>query len=393
MKEIVICDGIRTINGKFLGGLSSLNAVDLGAIVLKELMKRNNLSEVEINEVIMAIVHQVGNRPNPARQVALKGGLPLTTTGWNLNSLCGSGVKAMNVAAQTIKTNEAKAIIVVGSESMSNAPYLVMDVRKGLKMSPRTFEDELFFDGFQDPFIEQPMGMTAENVAGKFNISREDQDKFAYNSHQKACKAVREGIFFEEIVPVEVVVGKGKTELLTKDECPREDTSLEKLAKLKPVFKEGGAVTAGNSCGLSDGASTVIITDSQYAEKNNLLIRAIIRGFADAGIEPAIMGFAPAQAIKNLLRKLNLKIEDIDLFEINEAFASQCLAVIKDLSLDPSRVNVNGGAIALGHPVGSSGVRIVLTLIRELKKRNKKLGVASLCSGGGQGNAVCIEVV
>lgn len=393
MKEIVICDGVRTINGKFLGGLASLNAVELGAIVVKELVKRNNLEKVKIDEVVMAIIHQAGNRPNPARQVSLKAGLPLTTTGWNLNSLCGSGVKAINVAVHSIKTGEAKAIIVVGSESMSNAPYLVMDVRKGLKMGPRNFEDELFFDGFQDPFVEQLMGMTAENVAERFNVSREDQDEYALESQKRACAALRANVFSGEIVPVEIKLSKDKTAVLTKDECPRDGLTMEKLSALKPAFKEGGTVTAGNACCLSDGASAVLITDSETAQKNSLPVKAIIRGFADAGIEPAIMGFAPAPAIENLLKKLKLKVGDIDLFEINEAFASQCLAVIRELELDYLKVNVNGGAIALGHPVGSTGVRLVITLIRELKRRNKKIGVAALCSGGGQGNAVCIEVV
>jgi acetyl-CoA C-acetyltransferase len=394
MKDIAICGGLRTINGKFLGGLKEFGAVDLGKIVLREFIRRNNDFEgIKIGEVIMSICHAMGMGPNASRQCSIGAGLPDTIPAWNLNSLCGSGIKAMNVASQIINSEDAEAVLIVGTESMTNVPHLLLKSRMGYKLGSVILEDSLVYDGFMDPFVNQMMGATGENVAERFNISREEQDIFAYNSHMRAANAVKLGLFDEEIFPVEANIGKNEVVKLDKDESIRGDTTIEKLAKLKPFFKEKGTITAGNSCPISDGAAVIMLADYDYAVKNNLPIKAIIRGFSYIGMEPAIMGFAPAPAIKALLKKIKLSVEDIDLFEINEAFASQVLAVAKDLDLDLSKVNPNGGGIALGHPTGQTGVRIVLTLMRELKRTNKKIGIASLCSGGGMGNAICIEVV
>lgn len=390
MEEVVIVSGVRLANGKFLGGLKSLSAPKMGALVIKEALERVNFDAKELDEVVMANIHQAGVRPNPARQAAIMAGVPVEVPSFTTNKLCGSGLKALEHAWMSILTDQAQAIMVAGSESMSNVPYLVLNARDGYKMGSQKLEDSLFYDGFEDPFTGELMGMTAENVAERFGICREEQDEFAYNSHIKALKAIEEGKFKSEILPVEIKERK-KTYVVDTDECPRNDISLEKLSKLRTAFKKDGTVTAGNACGLSDSAGALLVMSKTKAMKMGLPIMATIKAFASVGLDPAIMGFAPALAVKKLMQKTNMKIAEIDLMELNEAFASQSLAVIRDLGISMDKVNVNGGAIALGHPVGQSGIRLVLTLVRELKERDLKKGVATLCIGGGMGIAVLVE--
>lgn len=390
MEEAVIVSGVRLANGSFLGGLKSLSAPQMGALVIKEALERANFDAKELDEVVMANIHQAGVKPNPARQAAIMAGVPVEVPSFTTNKLCGSGLKALEHAWMSILTDQTQTVMVAGSESMSNVPYLVLNARDGYKMGTRKLEDSLFYDGFEDPFTGELMGITAENVAERFGVSREEQDEFAYNSHIKALKAIEEGKFKSEILPVEIKERK-RTFVVETDECPRKNISLEKLGKLRTAFKKDGTVTAGNACGLSDSAGAMLVMSKTKAMKMGLPIMATLKGFASIGLDPAIMGFAPALAVKKLMQITNMKIEDIDLMELNEAFASQSLAVIRDLGIPMDKVNVNGGAIALGHPVGQSGIRLVLTLVRELKERDLHKGVATLCIGGGLGIAVLVE--
>lgn len=392
MREVCIVGYARTPIGKFLGSLKGLDAPEMGAIAIREAAKRANVPLEDIDEVIMANIHQAGVRPNPARQAAVKAGVPFSVPSWTVNKLCGSGVKALEVAWQSVALSQSDIIVVVGSESMSRVPYLVMNMREGARMGSQVLEDSLFYDGFICPFTLQHMGITAENVAERFGVTRDDQDEFALRSQVLAVQAQVRGVFAQEIVPVEMTGRKDQTKIVTEDECPRRDTSAEKLRMLKPAFKPGGTVTAGNSCGLADGAAALVVASEDAARKRGLEILARIRGFASVGIDPAIMGFAPALAIRRLLQKTGHNVQDIEILELNEAFAAQAVAVIRDLGIPLERVNPNGGAIALGHPVGASGARLVLTLIRELRARGLRRGVAALCMGGGQGIATMLEV-
>lgn len=391
MEDVVIVSGTRTANGRFLGSLKSLSAVDLGATVIEEALNKINLNPKEVDEVIMGSVHQAGLRPNPARQSAIKAGIPVDVPSVTINKLCGSGIKVLEYAWQAIVTGQAETVVTAAAESMSNVPYLLLNAREGFKMGDQKLEDSLFYDGFTCPFTYELMGVTAENVAERFNVSREEQDKFAAESQQKANRAIKEGKFKPEITPIKVE-GRKESFVVDTDECPRQGITVEKLSKLRPAFKKGGTVTAGNSCGLSDGAAAMVVMKKKKAEEMGLPILATFKGFASAALDPAIMGFAPSLAVKELINKCKIKVKDIELMELNEAFASQSIAVIKDLGIPFEKVNVNGGAIALGHPVAQSGLRLVLTLIREMKERGLSTGVATLCIGGGQGIATLVEV-
>lgn len=392
MKDIVIASVVRTPVGKLLGAFKDVPAVDLGIVAAEEAMKRAGVGKDEIQEVIVGCTHQEGLRPNPARQISIGSGIPQEVPSMTINKLCGSGLKAMEIASLAIKAGDSDIILAGGIENMTRVPFLLLEGRWGNKLNSMKLHDALFYDGFEDPFINDLMGMTAENVAERFKVNRQDQDEFAYQSHKKAARAIEDGKFKDEIIPVEIPQRKGDPIVVDTDECVRADSSIEKLAKLRPAFKKDGTVTAGNACAISDGGSAVVMMSREKAEEKGIKPIASFLSFASVGVDPAIMGFAPAPAIRKALEKANLKLEDIELFEINEAFASQCLAVIRDLKLDPDIVNVNGGAIALGHPVGATGARLVASLLYEMKRRCLKLGVVSMCIGGGQGIAAVLKV-
>jgi acetyl-CoA C-acetyltransferase len=391
MKEIVIASVVRTPVGKLLGAFKEVPAVDLGTVAAREAMRRGGVKENEIQEVIIGSTHQEGLRPNPARQISIHAGIPHEVPSMTINKLCGSGLKAMELASLAIKADDKDIILAGGIENMTRVPFLLLEGRWGSKLGATKLHDALFYDGFEDPFINDLMGMTAENVAERFKVNREDQDQFAYESHMKAAAAIEKGRFKEEIVPVEIPQRRGDPVVVDTDECVRADTSIEKLSKLRPAFKKDGTVTAGNACAISDGGSAVVIMSRDKAEDKGLEPMASFLSFASVGVDPAIMGFAPAPAIRKALQKANLGLDDVELFEINEAFASQCLAVIRDLKLNPDIVNVNGGAIALGHPVGATGARLVASLLHEMRRRDLHIGVVSMCIGGGQGIAAVLK--
>jgi len=392
MKEIVIASVVRTPAGRLLGAFKDVSAVDLGIVAGKEAMRRASLKEDEIQEVIIGCTHQEGLKPNPARQISIGSGIPQEVPSMTVNKLCGSGLKAIQIASLAIKAGDSDIILAGGVENMTRVPFLLLEGRWGSKLNAMKLHDALFYDGFEDPFINDLMGMTAENVAGRFGVNRQDQDEFAYQSHKKAAKAIAEGKFKDEIIPVEIPQRKGDPVVVDTDECVRANTSIEKLAKLRPAFKKDGTVTAGNACAISDSGSAVVIMSKEKAEEKGIKPMATFLSFASVGVDPAIMGFAPAPAIRRALEKANLTLQDVELFEINEAFAAQCLAVIRDLKIDPEIVNVNGGAIALGHPVGATGARLVASLVYEMKRRNLHMGVVSMCIGGGQGIAAVLKV-
>jgi acetyl-CoA C-acetyltransferase len=392
MKEIVIASVVRTPVGKLLGAFKEVPAVDLGIVAAKEAMRRAGVAEKDIEEVIIGSTHQEGLRPNPARQISIRSGIPHEVPSMTINKLCGSGLKAMELAALAIKAGDKDIILAGGIENMTRVPFLLLEGRWGNKLGATKLHDALFYDGFEDPFINDLMGMTAENVAERFSVNREDQDEFAFHSHMKAAKAIEEGVFKEEIIPVEIPQRRGDPVVVDTDECVRADTSIEKLAKLRPAFKKDGTVTAGNACAISDGGSAVVIMSGEKAEEKGIRPVATFLSFASVGVDPAIMGFAPAPAIRMALEKAGLELDDVELFEINEAFASQCLAVIRDLKINPDIVNVNGGAIALGHPVGATGARLVASLLYEMKRRDLHIGVVSMCIGGGQGIAAVLKI-
>lgn len=388
MNEAVILAGARTSFGSFGGSLKDFSSVDLGTLVSTEVIKRASISLADVEEVIFGNVIQTGqDSAYLARHILLKTGIPPAVPALTVNRLCGSGMEAIIQAARKILLDEAKVLLAGGVETMSQAPYVVRNARWGMKYGNGDLEDSLA-TGLTDNFIKMPMGMTAENLAEKYKISREEQDEWASVSQVRAENATANGIFEAEIIPVPI--GK-KGELFSKDEFIRGKASTEKLPSLKPVFKENGSVTAGNSSGINDGASAVIVTSKEHATKLGIQPLAIIKSYSHTGCEPKIMGIGPAIAIPLALQKAGLTLKDIGLFEINEAFSAQFLAVKKELGLNPAKTNVNGGAIAIGHPLGASGNRITLTLALEMKRRNVKYGVASLCIGGGQGIAILIE--
>lgn len=386
MSEVVIVDAVRTPIGRFLGRVSQFSAVELGAAVIRALKERNRLKGDDVDEVIMGNVVQAGLGQAPARQAMIFGGLSPTVPAVTVNKVCGSGLKAVIMAAQAIKAGDAKAIIAGGMESMSNAPFLLKGARAGFKYGDQKFIDAMIYDGLWSPFDNCHMGLAAEYTAEKSKITREDQDRFAYESHQKAIKAMESGKFAKELVALEAKDGP-----ITQDESPRADTSLEKLAKLKPAFKEGGTVTAGNAPGLNDGAAALLIMSSDEAKRRGYKPLAKILDYAAAGTAPIDLFYAPVESTRKLLAKLRFKISDFDLIEVNEAFAAQVLADGKELEWDWARVNVHGGAVALGHPIGASGARILTTLVWAMHDRNAQLGLATICMGGGNGLSMAVQ--
>ncbi|BBM89727.1 acetyl-CoA acetyltransferase [Spirochaetota bacterium] len=394
-QEVVVVAAVRTPIGKFNGSLAQFSAVELISEtgLLKELLKRGNVKTQDIAEVILGNVLGAGLGQNIARQVAVKSGLPVTTPALTVNRVCASSLTAIDLASNIIATGRAEVIIAGGTESMSNAPYLMPRHAKH-KMGNITLIDTMIKDGLWDVFYDYHMGMTAENIVAEWNISRASQDTYALQSHQKTIAAQKTDAFAEEIMPIAVKDKKTNavTHTISKDEGPREDTSVEKLSALKPAFlRPAGSVTAANASTINDGAALVLLTSLDYAKKNKLPMLAKIIGQATVGVDPKIMGHAPYAAILKLIPDCINDLGAIDLFEINEAFAAQCLAVIKDLKLEPAKINVHGGAIALGHPIGASGARIVVTLLHAMKRLEKRRGVASLCVGGGQGVAMLFE--
>ncbi len=393
MGKPVIIGAVRTPIGKFLGGLASFRAPELGAIVIREAVKRTGINVEDIDEVIMGNVVQAGVGQNPARQAAIFAELPVKTPALTVNKVCGSGLRAIMLAAQTIKAGDSKLALAGGMESMSNCPYLLDKARTGYRLGHGKLIDSMVHDGLWDIYNDYHMGITAELVAEKYGITREQQDEYAYNSQRKAVEAIERGDFKDEIVPVEVPQRKGDPVIVDTDEGPRADTTVEKLGKLRPAFKKDGTVTAGNASTINDGAAVCIVADEDYAVKNNLPIKARIVDYAVSGLEPEWVMLTPIPAIKMLWEKTGWKNEDVDLYEINEAFAVQLVAVIDELKLDPSKVNVNGGAVALGHPIGATGARLMVTLLNALEKRNLKRGIAALCLGGGNAVAMAVERV
>ncbi|MCR4428757.1 MAG: acetyl-CoA C-acetyltransferase [Caldiserica bacterium] len=393
MQEVVICDARRTPVGTFMGALKDVPATDLGAILLKDILERNSLDPSQVEEVIVGNVLQAGQGMNPARQVALKGGLPPSSTAMTVNRVCGSGLQAVISGVQEIKSGDSSLIVAGGIENMSRAPYLLLKGRTGYRLGHDSLIDSMVFDGLWDVFNDVHMAVTAENLALKFNISREEQDRFALESQMKAKEAITQGRFHREIVPVEVPQAKGEKIIFETDEHPRFDTTLEKLARLKPAFKKDGTITAGNSSGINDGAALVLLLSGQMAKELGFKARVKILGYAVGGIDPMEMGLGPVEAIKKLMKKTGLKLSHFEVVELNEAFAAQSLAVLRNLDLDPGIVNPNGGAIALGHPIGASGARLLVTLIHELERTGKTIGLVSLCIGGGQGIAMAVERV
>jgi acetyl-CoA C-acetyltransferase len=376
-----------------MGALKDIPASDLGAIVLKEIIKSNGLDPKEIEEVIVGNVLQAGQGMNPARQVSLKAGLPVSSTAMTINRVCGSGLQAVISGSQEIKTGDASLVVAGGIENMSRAPFLLLKARVGYRLGNDLIVDSMVNDGLWDVFNDVHMAITAENLAEKFHIAREEQDQFAYESQMKAARAISEGRFQREIVPVEIAQPKSEPFLFRTDEHPRPDTTLEKLAKLKPAFKKDGTITAGNASGINDGAALVLLASQEKAKSLGLRPRARVLGYAVGGVDPMEMGLGPVEAIKKVLKKTGLKLNDFHVVELNEAFAAQSLAVLRNIEIDPAKVNPNGGAIALGHPIGASGARLLVTLIHELERANKNLGLVSLCIGGGQGIAMVVERV
>ncbi|PAL04642.1 thiolase family protein [Peribacillus simplex] len=392
MKEVVIVSYARTAIGTMGGAIKDIHAADLGAVAIKEAINRTGISKDLIDEVVVGCVGQVAENAFIARMCAIRAGIPASSNAYTVNRLCGSGLQAINSAVQQIQTGNAEVVVAGGTENMDQLPYYIRKGRYGYKFGHSELEDGLL-TALTDPFGNYPMGVTAEVVAERFNISREEQDQFAYESQIKAIEAIDKGYFKEQIVPVEVKGRRGEVTIFDTDEHPRRGTTLEKLSKLKPAFKDGGTVTPGNSSGINNGASALILMTSDKAEQLGLEPIAYVREQALAGVEPEIMGFAPAPAVKNLLEKANLTLNNIDLMELNEAFAAQSVAVLKDLGIEKEKVNVNGGAIALGHPIGASGGIITVKLLDELKRRGLKRGVSTMCIGGGQGIATLFELV
>jgi acetyl-CoA acetyltransferases len=388
MEEIVIVAAKRTAIGGFLGAFSELSATELGAMLIKYMLNESNIPVDEIDQVIMGQVLTAGCGQNPARQTALKAGLPERVTGLTVNKVCGSGLVAINLAVQAIRNGDAQMIIAGGQESMSTAAHVLKKGRKGNRLGHLELVDTLLYDGLTDAFNQYHMGITAENIAEEFNISREEQDSFALSSQNKALKAIQNSAFSSEIMPIKLTTKKGEI-VIDKDESPRE-TSFNKLSTLQPVFKKDGVVTAGNSSPINDGAAAVIICSKSRAISLGLKPLVSITAFANTGINPAMMGLGPISAIQACLEKTGQSINDIDLFECNEAFASQAIATQKTLNLPDEKLNVNGGAIALGHPIGASGCRILVSLIYQLFSKKLSTGIAALCVGGGEGVAMSI---
>ncbi|MDR9861163.1 acetyl-CoA C-acetyltransferase [Pseudomonas baetica] len=391
MQDVVIVAATRTAIGSFQGSLASVSAVDLGAAVIRQLLEQTGLDGAQVDEVIMGQVLTAGAGQNPARQAAIKAGLPHAVPAMTLNKVCGSGLKALHLGAQAIRCGDADVIIAGGQENMSLSNYVMPGARTGLRMGHAQIVDTMISDGLWDAFNDYHMGITAENLVDKYEISREQQDAFAAASQQKAAAAIEAGRFVEEITPILIPQRKGDPVAFQVDEQPRGATTAESLAKLRPAFKKDGSVTAGNASSLNDGAAAVILMSAEKAKALGLPVLAKIAAYANAGVDPAIMGIGPVSATRRCLDKAGWDIAQLDLIEANEAFAAQSLAVAKDLQWDLDKVNVNGGAIALGHPIGASGCRVLVTLLHEMIKRDAKKGLANLCIGGGQGVALALE--
>ena len=391
MQDVFLVDGVRTAIGNFRGSLASVGAVELGKATVRDLLKRNRLAGHEIDEVVLGCVLQAGLGQNVARQVALQAGIPKEKTALTVNMVCGSGLRSVILAAQAIRCGDAELVVAGGTESMSNAPYLLPKARTGYGMGHGDVLDSMVHDGLWDIFNRYHMGMTAENLAQQYGLTRQMQDEFAALSQQKAEKAIKDGRFNEEIVPISIPQKKGDAIVFAVDEFPRPGTTAEGLAKLRPAFKEGGTVTAGNASGINDGAAAVLVASGKAAAQYGLQPMARVVSYACAGVDPSIMGIGPAHAIGQALARAGWGLGDVELIEANEAFAAQSLAVVRELGLDMQKVNVNGGAIALGHPIGASGSRILVTLLYEMKRRSARNGLAALCIGGGMGVAMCVE--
>jgi len=391
--DVVIISGCRTAVGKFLGSLSDLSAPQLGAVVVREAVKRAGLNSDQVDECIMGNVLPAGLGQNPARQAAIFGGLSAATGAMTINKVCGSGLKAVALAAQAVQTGNSSIVVAGGMESMTNAPYLLPQARKGYRLGNGQVIDSMVQDGLWDVYNDYHMGVTGENVAERYGITREEQDEFAVNSHRKAVAAMKECRFKSQIVSVEIPAKKrGAAPILfDKDESPREDTTVETLRALKPAFKKDGTVTAGNAPGVNDGAAALVVTSAKRASELGAQPMVRIVAQATSGVEPKWVMMAPVDAVRKIWEKTGWKNDDVDLYELNEAFSVQALGVMRELGLEASKVNVNGGAVAIGHPIGASGARVLVTLIYEMTRRNVKRGIAALCLGGGNAVAMAVE--
>ncbi|UTM00394.1 acetyl-CoA C-acetyltransferase [Alcaligenes nematophilus] len=390
-KDIAIVAATRSPIGRFQGGLSTVPAHDLSAQLIRAVLQSTGVAAEQIDEVILGQILTAGAGQNPARQAAVNAGLPYEVPSMSLNKLCGSGLKAVHLAAQAIALGDADLVLAGGQESMSLAPFVVHKARTGLGLGHAMMDDTLLRDGLTDAFHNYHMGITAENLAERYGITREQQDAFAVESQRKAVAAMEAGRFKDEITPIDVPQRKGDPVRVEADEQPRAQTTLESLAKLRPAFKKDGTVTAGNASTINDGAAVLLLASAEKAKELGLPVLAWIRGWASTGVDPAIMGIGPVSASRKVLKKVGWELDQLDLIEANEAFAAQSLAVAKDLQWDMDKVNVNGGAIALGHPIGASGARVLVTLVHEMRRRGARKGLATLCIGGGQGVAIAIE--
>ncbi len=390
MKKVALVSPLRTAVGTFNGTLSSISAMELGSTVIKACLLQSNLDSSFIDSVYFGNVLQAGNGQNPARQAAIKAGIPVEVPAATLNTLCGSGLHAVALAYNSILAEDGSIILAGGMESMTNAPYLLRNARKGYKLGNSELVDSLISDGLTCAINDYHMGLTAENVAEKYKVTRQEQDEFSYESNRRAAEAQKNKVFDGQIVPV--IIKKKKEEIhFTEDEHVRADTSKEKLSTLRTVFKQDGTVTAGNASPISDGAAAMIVASEEACKEHGLKPAAFIMGYSLVGVDPAYMGMGPVKAVSTLLKKQGLSVNDIDLFELNEAFAAQAVAATKELGIDSSKINVNGGAIAIGHPLGASGARVLVTLIHEMTRRSAHYGVAALCIGGGMGIAMLVE--
>ncbi len=391
IREAVIISAVRTPVGKFLGALKDFKATELGGLVVKEAVLRAGVAPADVDEVIMGCVIQAGLGQNPARQAALNGGLPPAVSAVTVNKVCGSGLKAVMMAAQGVQLGDTEIVVAGGMESMSNAPYLIPKARQGYRLGHGQLLDSMIQDGLWCAFNDYHMGCTGEVVAERWNVSRTEQDEYALNSHRKAAAAIKAGYFKSEIVPVEIPQKKGAAVVFAEDETVREDTSLEALGKLKPAFKKDGSVTAGNAPGVNDGASAVVVTSLERARSMGIEPIGRIAAQATSGTEPELVMMAPVEAIRKVLRKAGWSFSEVDLIELNEAFSVQAVAIVKELGLDPAKVNVNGGAVALGHAIGQSGSRLLTTMLYEMKRRNAHRGIVALCLGGGNAVSMAVE--
>lgn len=391
MTEVVIVAAVRTPIGYFGGSLKDISTVDLGSLVIKNAIERAGLEPEQVDEVIMGNVLGAGLGQNVARQMSVHAGVPVTVPAFTINKVCGSGLKAVQLAVQAVLCGDAEVVVAGGAENMSQAPYILPNQRWGSRMGNATVVDTMLRDGLTDGFEDYHMGITAENVAEQYGITREDQDSFALQSQKRAVAAVESGRFKEEIIPVEIPQRRGEPLVFDMDEFPRKDVSLEGLSKLRPAFQKDGSVTAGNSSGINDGAAAVVVMSAEKAKELGVPVLATIKSYASAGLDPKVMGCGPIYASRKALEKAGLTVADLDLVESNEAFAAQACAVAKELNLDLEKVNVNGGAISLGHPIGASGCRILVTLLHEMQKRDAKRGLVTLCIGGGMGTALIVE--